>query len=130
MTNKASKNFTWKELECKGCKNAYCPYDAPVKNVHPDSLKKLQRLRDELGKPLNVTSGSRCHKHNLAVGGKPNSFHIATPERLSRAFDVVRVPGVTVTEFVRAAKACGFTGIGIYKSFIHIDDRTGREARW
>lgn len=35
----------------------------------------LQQLRDEINEPIEVTSGYRTPKHNLEVGGLPNSFH-------------------------------------------------------
>lgn len=36
----------------------------------------LQRLRDELGIPINITSAYRDPIHNKLVGGSPNSWHL------------------------------------------------------
>jgi uncharacterized protein YcbK (DUF882 family) len=86
----------------------------------------LQRLRDKVGKPLTVTSGYRCQKHNKAVGGAANSQHV-----LGTAADI-RVPsGMSVDQLAAAADAVGFTGVGKYykQGFVHVDVR-GFRARW
>jgi zinc D-Ala-D-Ala carboxypeptidase len=36
----------------------------------------LEEIRDELGVPLDITSGYRCPELNVAVGGVANSDHI------------------------------------------------------
>ncbi len=49
----------------------------------PDIQKKAQAMahiaevvRAELGVPMIVDSWYRCPKHNVEVGGDPNSFHL------------------------------------------------------
>jgi hypothetical protein len=130
-TEKASKNFAWKELQCKGCENFYCANEkVPQKNIHPQSLEKLQALRDRVGIPLTINSAARCTTHNTAVGGRTNSYHLSTKDKMSRAFDI-RVPeGMSSEEMIKHAKAVGFTGIGDYGFFVHIDDRATGEASW
>ncbi len=64
-----SKNFNRSEFACKG-KNC-CGHSAAV---HPDLVDALQALRDHIGKPLSITSGFRCNRHNKAVGGAEQSF--------------------------------------------------------
>jgi len=46
--------------------------------MHLEELCKnlLQPIRDAWGKPIKVTSGYRCYKLNLAVGGSPTSAHV------------------------------------------------------
>ncbi len=87
--------------------------------VDPKSLDALQKLRNMLGKPILITSAYRSAKHNAAVGGAPNSYHMK-----GMAFDC-RMENQDPEEFVRLAKACGFNGIGYYpeQNFIHIDTR-------
>ena len=65
-----SKNFNRSEFACKG--ENCCGHSAPV---HPDLIEALQALRDRIGKPLSITSGFRCNRHNKAVGGAEQSFH-------------------------------------------------------
>lgn len=65
-----SKNFNRSEFACKGTN--CCGHSAAV---HPDLVDALQTLRDRIGKPLSITSGFRCNRHNKAVGGAEQSFH-------------------------------------------------------
>lgn len=92
--------------------------------IDPDAMDKLQKLRNILGKPLLITSAYRSEVHNKKVGGAPNSQH-----RLARAFDVI-MTNQSPHDFINAAKAVGFTGIGQYpkQNFVHID--TGRARAW
>ena len=40
-----------------------------------DLILILESIRNELGKPVVITSGYRTEAHNEKVGGKPNSPH-------------------------------------------------------
>lgn len=64
-----SKNFTSEEFACK----CGCEYDTP----DPELIRMLQVARDMYGKPIRITSGCRCIKHNRNVGGTANSAHIS-----------------------------------------------------
>ncbi len=121
MNKMASKNFSWKELQCKcGCKTAY---------ISTQALIKLQRFRNLVGRSVVVNSVCRCPLHNARVGGVPNSKHRSTILNPSSAFDV-SLEGHNKDFLIACAIKAGFKGIGInYKTFIHIDDRA-RLARW
>jgi len=61
-------NFSLAELGCScGC---------PENLTKPELLDSLQAVRDILEKPMKITSGYRCEKHNLAVGGVSTSSHL------------------------------------------------------
>ena len=106
------KNFKPSEVACKHCGELY---------LDGTSLDALQELRDTLGKPIIINSGHRCQAHNKAVGGTANSQH------LKIAFDC-RCPRAEQAAFIAAAKAAGFTGIGRYQNFIHLD--MGPKRSW
>ncbi|MDD3307328.1 MAG: peptidoglycan-binding protein [Acetobacterium sp.] len=61
------KDFTKDEFTCEcGCGLDVC-----------DRLKAFaQRLRDQFGWPLVISSGARCPTVNAAVGGVPDSCHL------------------------------------------------------
>lgn len=111
-------HFTPQELACRcggrGCRGAYW-HDA-------DFLDALEALRKETGRPLKINSGHRCAIWNAVVGGVPGSWH----RRI--AVDIA-LKGHDGRALVAAAKRCGFTGIGIAKTFIHLDRRE-TPARW
>lgn len=60
-------------------------------------VKILDEIRDYYEKPLIITSGVRCPKHNKEVGGSSTSWHLST--RGGRASDFY-VQGVNVTELL------------------------------
>lgn len=106
-------HFKPSEIACKG--------DGSL-TVDEPSLDKLEAVRKALGKPMILNSAYRSEAHNKAIGGSPNSQH-----RLGKAFDVA-LKGISRTELLKAAKAAGFTGIGHYDSFMHLD--TGPARTW
>lgn len=63
-----TNNFSRSEFACKcGCgKN----------DISPELVNMLQKIRTAMGEPITVTSGCRCEKHNKAVGGVENSWHV------------------------------------------------------
>jgi hypothetical protein len=65
-----------------------------------------------------VTSGSRCRYHNKIVGGAPDSYHL-----VGMAGDFRVYAGETRYRLIQAALLAGVTGIGIARTFIHLDNR-------
>lgn len=106
-------NFSPQEMACKGTGRLM---------LDPDAMDKLQALRTRLGRPLLITSAYRSPEHNRAVGGASRSMHMQ-----GRAFDV-RQENHDPREFIAAAQAVGFTGIGTYprSGFIHVDNGAAR----
>jgi uncharacterized protein YcbK (DUF882 family) len=104
-----TKNFSVDELKCRCC--GECLMDG-------DFMKRLQLLRDVWGKAMKIVSGYRCEAHNKAVGSTEKSLH-----RLGRAADIFIERGGDRYELVDLAIAHGFMGIGVAKTFIHVDDR-------
>jgi hypothetical protein len=88
------------------------------------TLDKLQALRRALDKPMIVISAYRTPAHNAKVGGAKDSFHMQ-----GKAFDIA-IANHNPAEFIKSAKAFGFSGIGTYpkQGFIHID--TGPTRTW
>lgn len=109
-----SANFTPQELRC-GC--PHCN-----KNVHnqcnPDALAALQRIRDELGESMTITSAYRCPKHPEEARKARAGQH-----SLGNAFDIQVGWGAKRMRIVDLAIKHGFNGFGFANSFIHIDFR-------
>jgi uncharacterized protein YcbK (DUF882 family) len=105
-----------------------CNDGSDVILIHPDLPSVLQNIRNQFGKPIIINSGYRTPEYNKKVGGATRSQHC-----YGTAADIV-VDGVSPTRVAGAAeKALKETGhkggIGLYKSFVHIDVRTTR-YRW
>jgi peptidoglycan hydrolase-like protein with peptidoglycan-binding domain len=97
--------------------------------VDPELTEKLQRIRNVLGKPIKITSGYRCLKHNQDVKGGTNSRH-----RYGMAADWrLKDRSVNPVALGIIAQAVGFGGVGIYwyggNAFCHADTR-GAKATW
>ncbi|WP_129600500.1 YcbK family protein, partial [Anaerophilus nitritogenes] len=69
-------------------------------------------------------SAFRTQTYNQSVGGAKKSQHL-----LGRAADI-KVYGVSPEEVAKIAKEIGFRGVGVYKSFTHVDVREGNMAFW
>lgn len=114
---KLSKNFTVREFRC---------YDGTDTIFISDKLVELlQKIRDHFGKPVNINSAYRTEAHNKKNGGSPMSQH-----KFGMAADL-SISGVTPKEIAAYAETLlpGTGGIGIYKSFCHVDVRA-KKSRW
>lgn len=109
-----TENFNLREFQCACC--------GQVK-LHPLLVYQLQLLRERIGKPILVNSGYRCPKHNAAVGGAPQSYHLR-----GMAADI-QVSGISAPRLAAWAETLGFGGIGTYPGFVHVDLRPGK-GRW
>lgn len=110
-------NFTPYECRSRG--------DGSVR-IRRESLERLQRLRHLYGKPLTLTSAWRDLDYNRSIGSTDASQHVK-----GRAFDIAIEDGDMGRELERLAKKVGFTAIGRYSTFIHVDDRdSGRDVWW
>ena len=107
-------SFSMRELGCRHCHSVLIDIRA---------VDKLQSLRDMMAQPLTVNSAYRCPEHNKAVGGSPKSYHLQ-----GKAFDIALTPGIDQEQLRAVAVKAGFTGFGIYPTFIHVD--TGPEREW
>jgi len=91
--------------------------------ISPVLIQKLEELRAVLGgKSIYITSGYRTPAHNARVGGALKSQHLC-----GRAADI-QVAGVSPRAVAEAAKRI-FNGVGLYRSFVHVDVRTIR-SHW
>ena len=111
------KNFRISEFRCKcGCGTT----------LHDPQLSAyLQRIRDHFGKPVYITSGYRCDKHNATIkNASKTSRHMK-----GQAADFY-VSGVKPAEVAKYAESIGVKGIGLYEgsngNFVHIDTRTSK----
>lgn len=109
---KIAENFNLKEFECTGNGHHHVIVDNKL-------VEKLQVLRSFLNKPLYVNSAYRCPERNEEVGGAKKSQHLT-----GKAADIsLRNLEINIKKLSKKAAEIGFTGIGLYNSFIHLDVR-------
>jgi zinc D-Ala-D-Ala carboxypeptidase len=108
-----TKNFTSNEMACTCCGK----YE-----MDDDFMRMLQTVRDEMQRPLTVTSGYRCPKYNASISktGK------AGPHTLAKAADIL-ISGADAMRLFEVARKVGMSGIGLRqkgphnKRFLHVD---------
>lgn len=103
------------------CKCSYPDCDAPP--ITLEFLAKADTLRARWGKPLVVTSGARCRRHNSDVGGSPLSQHC-----LGKAADFQTADRAESEALALLAEEVGFMGLGTYSGWTHCD--LGPKRRW
>lgn len=84
-------------------------------------IKKLEKLRITLNRPMIITSGYRTEKHNLEVGGIEGSSHtkgIAVDVAYSNSFELYSL--------LFNALRMGFWRIGVSKNMVHLDVDTDK----
>jgi uncharacterized protein YcbK (DUF882 family) len=125
MKEQLTENFNINEFECHD--GTGVPWNL-VENVQK-LADNLQALRSSLGKPVHIISGYRNPTYNKRIGGAKRSYHMK-----AMAGDI-RVNGMTpkavkaAIELLIAEGKMEQGGVGIYKTFVHYDNR-GRKARW
>ena len=114
---KLSKNFTVKEFACSdGTDTVF---------ISLALVNLLQKIRNHFGKAVIINSAYRTEAHNKSIGGATYSQH-----KYGLAADI-HINGVTPKEIAAYVETLmpSSGGIGIYKSFVHVDVRRAK-SRW
>ena len=108
--------FNIKEFDCQETgNNEMCPY----------FLEKLDDLRHYCNMPFHITSGYRDPTHSIeAAKSKPGTHAQGI------AADIKATNGYERFKIVEIAFRMGFTGIGVAKTFVHVDTRQTRPVMW
>ena len=117
-----SANLSTQEFTCQ------CSYDTCiVQTIDAALITKLQMIRDELKKPLLITSGFRCWKRqvDLSEGGVETAKGQSQHE-LGKACDFA------TTDMKKAEELANtyFDAVGVSPRFIHVDLRSDKKRRW
>ena len=111
-----SEHFSEAELSCHCCGRG-------VEKISPRLLELLEKLRENIGGPIEISCAYRCPSHNAEVGGVPNSQHV-----LGTAADV-QTPNYdhcnTPEQLLWYCEQLPFDGIGLYDWGCHVDVRDG-----
>jgi zinc D-Ala-D-Ala carboxypeptidase len=109
VSEEAMKHFKIKEFDCPCCGKA---------DMDSEFLQMIDHARRIAQIPFVINSGYRCDHHNGIVGGKPNSAHMT-----GNAADIKCLDDVSRYKIVSALIYAGFKRIGVYKTFIHADNK-------
>lgn len=115
---KVSKHFRVREFASKD--------GADRVLIDDDLVKLLENIREAAGgKAVTINSGYRSPEHNKAVGGVSNSQHVKGTAADIVVADTDPLTVGQIAEYFLNTKG----GIGVYKSFTHVDTRANR-SRW
>lgn len=98
------RNFKRDEFVC----SCGCGFD----DVDPLLVSTLQRLRDEVQRPVIVNSGCRCKSHNATVKGSKSSQHLR-----GKAADI-KIDGMTSLQIIDVLKRLYLDG-EIYVGYVY-----------
>lgn len=116
-----SRHLSWKELACHDG-TAY-----PRKFIDDGTVfylaETFEAVRRICGNyPIKVISAYRTPEWNRKIGGASKSQHVQ-----GRALDLNPPTNLTIKQFYNLVKSnckeLGINGIGLYRTFIHIDIR-------
>lgn len=107
-----SEHFSKSEFQC----SCGCGFGTNPGDVSPELLNLLEMMREEINRPIRLTSGCRCEYYNHAVGGVSNSAHTR-----GTACDIAVQGGSHRRKLVDVAVMFFASGIGVARSFIHVD---------
>lgn len=107
-----TRHFSKHEFACKcGC---------GLNTIDLGLVYLLERVRQEYGGAIIVTSGCRCPKHNVDAGGKPDSAHLPHENNVCKAVDIKCESSWERYKLVSLLDK-RFQRIGIGSDFIHVD---------
>lgn len=108
--------FTREEFVCQ---------ETGENEIQDEFITKLDALRDACGFPFRITSGYRSPRHSIeAKKLKPGRHTVGD------AADIYVGNGSQRFVLVSNAIKLGFNGIGVAKTFIHVDTRDDAQVIW
>lgn len=110
------KYFSESEFRCR---------ETQENNMKSEFLFMLDELRERCGFPFTITSGYRSKNHSIEIRKAQPGTHTQ-----GIAADIAVANGEQRMKLVKEALAMGFGGIGISKSFVHVDMRTTTPVMW
>lgn len=121
-----SKNFTSSEFSCQ-CKHKSCK----DQKVSEHLIENLQKVRDEFGHSIRVTSGYRCaaHQADLRAQGLETATGVSSHEK-GEAADIRPADSFYLINDLLTVCKKHFMAIGVARTFIHVDERRDKERRW
>ena len=126
-----TKNFSSAEMMCS------CGWGEDA--MDEDFMSILQNIREDMNRPLRISSGVRCAKRNSEVSSTGSTGpHV--PRKNGTAASDILIAGADALRLIDIARKHGVSGVGISqrgthsKRFIHIDtisdDQHPRPTMW
>lgn len=111
-----STYFKLSEFACK---------ETGENRISPEFVAGLDELRERCGFPFVITSGYRSPIHSKEAKKDKPGMHTK-----GIAADIYVESGVQRRAVVAHALDLGYGGIGVAKTFVHVDKREGQPVMW
>ena len=112
------KHFSVSEFRCR---------ETGENDMKPEFIHMLDELRERCGFPFNITSGYRSVEHT-AERSKPAGSKGTHTQGI--AADIAVENGEQRMKIVKEALEMGFGGIGVARTFVHVDMRATTPVMW
>jgi uncharacterized protein YcbK (DUF882 family) len=112
------KHFDISEFRCR---------ETGENDMKAEFIHMLDELRERVNRPLVITSGFRS-VHHTAERNKPAEKKGTHTRGI--AADIAVSNGVDRMKIVKEALAMGFGGIGVARTFVHVDMRATTPVMW
>jgi uncharacterized protein YcbK (DUF882 family) len=110
------KYFSRDEFKCSETGN---------NEIQDEFVHALDKLRESCGFPFAITSGYRDPSHSVEAKKEKAGQHA-----LGIAADIAVSGGSQRFIIVSKALELGFSGIGVARTFVHVDIRTSQPVLW
>jgi len=99
-----------------------CRCGCGLSNLDPKLVELLDQARTLFGRPIIITSGTRCEKHNAAIGGAEKSAHLIGPDGFSHAVDIKVLNDYTRWHLFQIFERLGILRFEVSNRHLHIDN--------
>jgi len=110
------RNFDISEFRCR---------ETGENDMKEEFIHMLDELRDRCGFPFTITSGYRSVHHTAERSKEVPGTHTQ-----GIAADIAVTNGFQRMNIVHEALKMGFGGIGVAKTFVHVDMRPTTPVMW
>lgn len=122
ILNGPSQHLSWNELRCKDKFKTPYPTEFILDGRVFELAHVFEITRSLYSKPIKILSAYRTPDYNKQIGGARNSQHLH-----GRALDLSPPNGISNQDFYKEIRnnieSIGVTGLGKYRTFVHIDIR-------
>ncbi|MBU0568884.1 hypothetical protein KKC52_12685 [bacterium] len=112
-----SPHILTSEVSCKCCGRG-------ADKIHPEIIRIFETIREIINRPINITRGYSCLKHQKELISKGYLTSLHSPHRYYTALDCVPPAGISLEEFRDIARDVSKDvriGWKAYSQHIHID---------
>jgi uncharacterized protein YcbK (DUF882 family) len=99
-----------------------CQCGCGLSRLDPKLIELLDSARTIFGRPIIISSGTRCQKHNTEIGGARNSAHLIGPDGYSHAVDILVLNDYTRWHLFQIFERLGILRFEVSNRHLHIDN--------